>query len=157
MALEARVYCNCFEAGKLLIPPPRPGQVYVAEDGGLACTDLYHLYEFEEWLEKYACAHVGGVALQHHLGSPGVIAFLREELERTSEDFSVLLGKVLYDANHSGDYLLIEDLKALLAETIHLSVLHSDDSEEENLLRNFERQLKELITCAIQMRKPIVF
>ena len=157
MALEARVYCNCFESGKLLIPPPRPDQVYVSEDGGLACTDLYHLYEFEEWLEKYACSHVGGVALQHHLGSLGVIAFLREELERTSEDFPVLIGKVLYDANHSGDYLSIVELKDLLAETIHLSVLRSDDAEEENLLRNFEQQLKELITCAIQMRKPIVF
>jgi hypothetical protein len=157
MALEARVYCNCFEAGKLLIPPPRPDQIYVAEDGGLACTDLYHLYEFEEWLEKYACAHVGGVALQHHLGSPGVIAFLRDEFERTADEFPVLLGKVLYNANHSGDFLSVQDLKDLFAETIHLAGLHSDDAEEENLLRDFERQLKELITCAIQMRKPIVF
>jgi hypothetical protein len=157
MALEARVHCNCYETGKLLIPPPRPEQVYVAEDGGLACTELYHLYEFEEWLEKYACRHSGGVALQHNLGSPGVIAFLQEELERSADNFPMLLSLVVYDANHSGDFLLVDQLKALLAETIHLSVLHSDDPEEESLLRNFERQLKELITCAIQMRKPIVF
>ncbi|NOT61132.1 MAG: hypothetical protein HOP19_13010 [Acidobacteria bacterium] len=157
MALEARVHCNCYETGKLLIPPPRPDQLYLAEDGGLACTDLYHLYEFEEWLEKYACRHPGGVALQHVIGSAGVIAFLQEELERTADDFPLLLGKVVYDANHAGDFLPVTELKDLLAETIRLAVLHSDDSEEESLLRNFERQLKGLITCAIQMRKPIVF
>jgi hypothetical protein len=35
--------------------------------------------------------------------------------------------------------------------------VHAADIEEETLLRNFEQQLKELVTCAIQMRKPIVF
>ena len=157
MALDARVYCNCFEAGKLLIPPPHPDQVYVAEDGGLACKDLFRLYEFEEWLEKYACSHPGGVALHHHLGGLGVIDFLREELERAPNDFPLLLGKVVYDGSHAGDFLAMAELKELLAETIRLSGLRTSDGEEEALLRNFERQLKELITCAIQMRKPIVF
>jgi hypothetical protein len=157
MALDARVHCNCFEAGKLLIPPPHPDQLYVAEDGGLACRDLYRLYEFEEWLEKYACAHPGGVALQHHIGSLGVVEFLREELERTPNRFPILLGKVLYDSSHSGDFLPMSELKDLLAETVHLSSIHSGDIDEEALLRKFEQQFKELITCAIQMRKPIVF
>lgn len=140
-----------------MIPPPHPDQVYMAEDGGLACTDLYHLYEFEEWLEKYACGHAGGVALHHHLGSLGVIDFLREELERTPDDFPLLLGKVLCDGSHTGDFLPLAELKELFAETIRLSVIHATDLEEESLIRNFEQQLKELITCAIQMRKPIVF
>jgi hypothetical protein len=157
MGLDARVHCNCYEVGKLLIPPPHPEQIYVAEDGGLACDDLYHLYEFDEWLEKYACTHPGGVALQHHLGSIGVIVFLREVLEQSASPFPILIEKVLYDSSHCGDYLPLAELKELFAEIVQLSAVHAADIEEETLLRNFEQQLKELVTCAIQMRKPIVF
>ena len=37
MGLDAFVFCNCYEKGKLREPPPRPGLVFVTENGSLDC------------------------------------------------------------------------------------------------------------------------
>jgi hypothetical protein len=87
MGLNAAVYCNCYETGRLRTPPPKSASVYVAEDGGLACRDVEHFAEFDEWLESDACEHKRREALCHYIGNLALVAFLRAELGKSADAF----------------------------------------------------------------------
>lgn len=65
MGLDACVYCNCFESGKLNSEPPEPGRVFVMEDGGLDyhCDDLEQTIMFDRWLKDDACDHRNGSSI----------------------------------------------------------------------------------------------
>ena len=53
MGLDAFVFCDCYEKGELLEPPPRPELVYITETGRLECKsdDSIILEEFDLWLQ----------------------------------------------------------------------------------------------------------
>lgn len=157
MGIDAHVNCNCYEEGKLLTLPPYPEIVCVEENGELACRDLNQFSEFDEWLENHACEHRGGVALHYYLGNISLVAFLRKELEKNPDDFPQILAKVIYNGIHAGDYIPVDEVKVMQEEVARLSAVHSEDSEDEKILRNFEKQMTELVQCSLQMKKPIVF
>ena len=122
MGLDAAVYCNCFESGKLKEPPPCPTLISIAPDGSLDCRseELDTLLEFDQWLLNRACEHGNGILLHHRIGNMAQVALLRNELNREAEKFPVLLGKVLYNGTHGGDYLSLDDVKELQGELNHL-------------------------------------
>jgi len=51
MGLDAVVFCDCYEKGRLKRPPPHPGLVYVAPNGDLGCrtNDPKLLDQFDAW------------------------------------------------------------------------------------------------------------
>jgi hypothetical protein len=118
------------------------------------CADQHR---FDVWQQE-ACGHGPlGQLVSHHLGNIERIGFLREFLSQRSNLFPVLLEKVLYNGTHGGDYLDTEQVARLIPELEQLQYLHSHKQEEEQILRQFEQQLRELITTSKSVGKPIVF
>ncbi len=159
MGLDATVYCDCYEIGKLGEPPPDPTSIYVAPDGSLACRsdDLETLIAFDQWLRERACEHKDGVLLHHYIGNIALVALLREELSERANEFPILLGKVVYDGVHAGDYLSQEDIKNALRELILLSEFTTADDKRQLYVKNFYQQMRVLIESALSAGKPISF
>ncbi len=160
MGLNARVYCDCYEKGKLRKPPPQPELVYV-EPSGERClrwdSPEADQHAFYDWMRE-ACEHGPlGELVSHRLGNAALVGFLRGLLSDAPDRFPVLLAKVVYEGAHSGDFLCPDDVERLLPEIDCLQGIHRDDQSEEDLIRGFERQMRELTAAALSVRKPIVF
>ena len=161
MALDACVYCNCYETGNAKTPPPQPDLVYVDPISGevsLLCeAEGADEDRFFEWRSS-ACEHApSGQLVSHRLGNIALIGFLRGRFEETPERFPTLLSKVVYNGTHLGDTLTLSDVEQLATEMSAVHALHSSDDSDEALLRQFERQMLELIRAARSVSKPIVF
>jgi hypothetical protein len=159
MGLDATVYCNCFEVGKLKEPSPCP-KVTVSLDGSLECQseDLEVLLAFDHrWLLNQACEHPEGVLLHHRIGNLAHIGLLRSELERDSKSFPVLLGKVLYCGTHSGNYLVLEDIAEIQGELAQIGEVICPVARNQKYLELFRKQMNELVQIALQVAKPISF
>jgi len=161
MALDACVYCDCFETGKVKTPPPQPELVYVDPETGAVSLRWdapgadQHL--FNDWRAS-ACEHGQfGELVSHRLGNIALIGFLRALLQNTPERFPTLLSKVLYNGTHICDVINLPDVELLAGEMPAVHALHCGDAEEEVLLRNFEKQMTDLIQAAKSAGKPIVF
>lgn len=159
MGLNASVFCNCYETGRMT-RPPQPDFVYLDELGQVSLRwDDPDANEcaFNEWRAR-ACPHgpVGEI-LSHRLGNVSLIEYLSNLLSGSREQFPILLTKVLYDGTHAGDCIKVSDLNALDVELRMLHQLHVNDASLETLVRDFERQMVELVTAANSVQKPIVF
>ena len=159
MGLDAFVYCNCFETGKLLRPPRADFDVSVSDEGGLECgsRDLDTQIAFDAWRSLEACEHEDGKLLQHRIGNLSLVGRLRQELNRRHEDFPVILTKVISSGSHCGDFLAMDDIRQLQLEVPRLKNFPCSDEESQALLDRFHDQLVELIECAAVINKPIVF
>jgi hypothetical protein len=159
MGLDATVYCNCYETGKLREPPPDQDSIYVAADGSLECRsdDLEVLLAFDLWLRKRACEHKDSVWLHHHIGNVMLVSLLREELSTRANEFPVLLGKVIYNGTHAGDYLSQEHIKNAARELMPLSEFTTADGKRQLYVKNFYKQMRELVEAAVSVGKPISF
>jgi len=157
MGLDATVYCNCFETGKLKESPPDPASVFVTDDGSLACKseELDTLLAFDQWLHSRACAHQDGVLIHHHIGNVALVGLLREELKVAANSYPILLERVLYSGAHAGDYLAFADVVNLRAEINNLSTLQH--TANQSLITTFQDQMHELVAAALSTGKPISF
>lgn len=159
MSLDACVYCNCFESGKLLHEPPRADFVTIGPDGSrcYALDDSYASYmEFDNW-NRNACPHADGELVYYRIGNIALVGILRDELSRYPSDFPILLSKFLYNGIHGGDWIPVSDFPALRLEAMKLSEISSSKRENQQWLDGFRMQLRNLINAAIQVNKPIVF
>src|ERR1017187_8172013 len=152
MGLNARVFCNCYETGKVETPPPQPDLVYVDPTSGEVLLrwdeEGADQHRFFEWLST-ACERLpNGRLVYHRLGNIALICFLRELLQETPDRFPMLLSKVLYNGIHGGDMLTLSDVEQVAAEMSAVHTIHCSDDGDEALLREFEGQMLELIQGA---------
>jgi hypothetical protein len=159
MGLDAAVYCNCFETGRLKEPPPCPTLVSVARNGCLECRsdDLETLLAFDQWVMNRACEHENGILLGRYIGNMARVALLRDELEREAEKFPVSLEKVLYSGTHTGDYLPLDDVRDLQVELNRLDGFICSSGKKQEYIKEFRRQMRELMEAALDVNKPISF
>ena len=160
MSLDATVYCDCYERGKLRTPPPQPEFVFVEESGGLS-LDCDHpdvdQDAFNNW-RATACEHgPWGELVSHRLGNITLIEFLRSLLATEPARFPILLAKVLYNGVHGGDFLSSADVDLVSIEVDRLKEVHAAQASDEPFVRNFERQMRELVQAAQSVGKPIAF
>lgn len=154
------VYCDCYERGKVRRPPPQPELVFVDYTGGLS-VDLKQpnadFIGFDNWL-RTACEHGPmGQLVSHRLGNIALIGFLRTLLASDPTRFPVLLTKVLYDGTHAGDFLSSADVDLVSVEVDRLKEVHAVAESDEDLIRNFEHQMCQLVQAAQSVGKPIAF
>jgi hypothetical protein len=114
-------------------------------------------FAFYDWLEN-ACEHGPmGELVSHHIGNIARVAYLREVLSQWVERFPVLLSKVVYSGTHGGDVLGINEVERPCPEMEQLRDVHGPNQADEQIIREFERQMSELIDASQRLRKPIVF
>ena len=161
MGLNACVYCNCYEIGNVKTPPPQPDLVYVDPTSGEVLLRWKEKgadqNRFFEWLSS-ACEHgPSGHLVSHRLGNIARIGFLRARFQETPERFPTLLSKVVFNGVHGGDILTLSDVEQVASEMSAVHALSCSDRFDEAMLREFERQMLELIRGAKSVFKPIVF
>jgi hypothetical protein len=160
MGLDASVYCNCYEVGLVRTPPPQPAFTYIDEETGQVSLrwDAPGADQilFSEWLAS-ACEHDEfGRLIHHRLGNAARIGILRSLFETTPERFPILLSKVVYSGTHCGDFLTLEYVDKLAAEMALVPTVHCDAADED-IVRQFQSQMAELIEAARSVQRPIVF
>ncbi len=159
MGLDAAVYCNCFETGRLKESPPYPDLVFVTRDGSLDCKseNLELLLEFDQWLFHRACEHEDGVLLHHRIGNIALVSLLWNELSRETEKFPIIMQKILYSGTHAGDYLSLDVVENLETELDYLGKLVCSTERSQKFVDEFRQQLIELVKTALEVGKPISF
>jgi hypothetical protein len=159
MTLDAWVFCDCLEKGRLREPPPPGCRLAVAGDGSLVCEsgDFFVRAAFRQWLYSRACGHENGVLIHHSIGDTGEIRQLRAALGQLSERYHVLRSQVVLNARRAESIVAPEQLSALRAEVIALGDIRCGDREKDDLIRRFELQMIELVECATFANKPVVF
>ncbi len=159
MGLDATVYCDCFETGRLKELPPEPALVYVCANGSLDCKseDSEVLAAFDEWLQERACEHEEGVLVSHWIGNATHVGLLRSELEKDAEKFSILLEEVLYSGTHTGDYLSGTKIFQLQKVLKVLAKFVASGKDSQRFVDEFRVQMEELANAALAVGKPISF
>ncbi len=158
MGLDATVYCDCFERGRLRTPPLPQWNVHVDQSGArFARTGSLDEYlAFDQW-NVTACEHEDGVMLHHYLGNMTRVGMVREGLSGNATSFPILLGKVVHDGTHAGDFLSVGQVDSLCPELDALTRVRPTDERQAKCVRDFEAQLKELVAVSLRLRKPISF
>ncbi len=158
MALDAFVYCDCFERDNLRCDPPRGMALRVALTGEVTCDppDDSAWHAFTAWKIGKACLHQGMILVRHRLGNEAKIDLIRAELQKDALRFPILLEKVLYSGTHTCDWLPLKSLKGLTEELKHLNPNPTHTSAADSL-RLFKIQIAELIIAAQLTGKPICF
>lgn len=159
MGLDARVYCNCFERGRLRTPPRADFDVYVDEQGSLECrnSDPDTQCEFDAWRANHACEHESVTLLHHRIGNISLVGLLRAELNRQPDEFPIILNKVVYSGSHCCDFLTVDQVRVLRNELPALKLFRCSNTHAQALMDDFYVQISELVQCALDVNKPIVF
>ena len=161
MSLDATVWCDCFEKGKLREPPPPGVLLRVEPSGFLTFNDAELPVETEiamdQWRERRACKHPGCRLLHHRLGNIALIALLRSELKHEADRYPIICGKVLYSGIHAGDYLPLDTIPGLQRELDQLRDFKCSGEEANKFMIAFHAQMCELVGAALSVSKPIDF
>jgi hypothetical protein len=189
MALNGFVCCDCVEKGRLKKPPPFPELFHVDPSGfpTLRSTDEEKERTHDEWEASGPCPHPYFKLLHHRLGNIAGIQWVRQALHQISRDprkeYPVLLMKVVYSGSHCGDFLNLEEVRALdrelkalrkidLAEikltqgeliftpdagTVDKTYWATAQEGEWAFLRGVFSSLEELVDASLSVGKPIAF
>jgi hypothetical protein len=158
MALDAFVYCDCFEKHNLRSDPPAGFVVKIEPSGEPGCesADERGWSAFMSWKENKACLHQGMILLRHKLGTPEQVDRLRMELEKNEAAFALLLKAVVYSGTHTCDWIPFNRIDQLAEEVKQLTPDRADKSVAD-ALQLFKIRMAELIIAARHTQKPICF
>jgi hypothetical protein len=158
MALDAFVFCDCYEKQNLRSDPPAGVILKVEPSGEIACSavDEGAWRAFLAWKQTKACLHHGMILLRHRLGSSEQIDLLRGELQKQRTPFPLLLEAVLYSGTHTCDWIPFSRVPQLAEEVKQLS-LDQAQGALRDALQLLKIRLAELVIAAQHTGKPICF
>jgi hypothetical protein len=158
MALDAFVFCNCFETHNLRCDPPAGLAPEPEASGDLRCDapDEAAWSAFVDWKRNRACFHYGMILLRHRLGTPEQIDELRRELEPHRNLFPILLRYVLYSGTHTCDWVPV-NLLGKLSQEVKLLEPEKARPALADALQLLKIRMAELIIAAQHTNKPICF
>ena len=167
MGLDAMVFCDCIEKGRLAVQHPHPRLLYIASNGSpeIRSKDPVKVDDHDKWMDLPPCEHAQMMLDSCHLGNVGFISKLRSILSailRTrGQTCPVLLGKVLYSGAHSGDHLTVVDVRKLSIELNRLKGMQisgvAASGEDAGQIALTIRELRRLVKTALSANKPISF
>ncbi len=85
MSLDAFVFCDCFERGRLKEAPPPGCRIVVGTNGRVdnaGEATLEGQLAFDDWRWYRMCEHQEGILVHHRIGNMGLVGILRAELRR---------------------------------------------------------------------------
>ena len=158
MGLDAFVFCDCYEKGRLKRKPPDSKLVYVLPNGDLGCRseDSKVLERFDDWREN-ACRHEAGMIAGDWLGNVELIGSMRDELCRKPRNFPTLLNRVIYSGTHCGDHLTLKVVAKLQVELDRLKAYRSGNKELDREIQKLRSQLQKLVRVSLIIAKSIAF
>jgi hypothetical protein len=158
MALDAFVYCDCFERKRLKTVPPAGVAITTHVSGNIVAPALKGSLwpAFSEWKRTRACQHPGMIYLHRTLGSEDLIANWRRELLRYAHQFPILLRRVLYSGTHTCDWISRREL-AVLANEVGCLLYLPVGPRSSGLWRDLHLHLSELVVAARHTGKTICF
>lgn len=165
MGLDACVYCDCVEKGRLTSLPPLPNLLYIEQDGcPLTREDGTEAWVvFETWIQSHPCPHEDFYLVNHHLGNMSAISFTRSVVKQLSsepeEEYPILWSKVIYSGTHAGDFLLPAQALTLGAELERLRLQPLPHAKEDYVAYwlQFLTMLEDLVKASRTVGKPISF
>jgi hypothetical protein len=158
MGLDAFVFCDCYEKGRIRRIPPEFGSLYVLPNGSLEprSDDPDVLERFDAW-RVHACRHEEGMIAGDYLGNAGYIDWLWDAFWPIRKPFPVLLGKVIYCGTHTGDHLALRNVAKLAVELDRLKAYRISDKSLDKDLQLLRKKLQKLVRVALKTKKPIAF
>jgi hypothetical protein len=163
MSLNAVVYCDCVEKGRLTIPHPRPDLLFINETGSpdITSDDPLDIEAHDRWESLRPCQHEHFWLVERWLGNTSLIGSIRElmkqHLSDPAREYPALWSKVIYDGSHSGDFLTSDDVRKLSDEVDRLGRMENLPTTDTTLLVEFLRKLHDLIRASLSVNKPISF
>ena len=157
MALDACVYCNCLEEGKISIAPNAKWGIYIRACGDRDISSVLEedKIDFDKW-NSTACTHPNGVFTYQYLGNIYQINHIKQFLSQFNS-FEVILNKVIYSGSHAGDWIDLSDVKIIQKELCVLESLSFPDNQTNTLILDFLYKMKNFIKCSLDLQKPISF
>ena len=158
MGLNAFVFCDCYEKGRLKRPPPNPEFVYVLPHGDIDCRsdDPKVLKRFDRWRPN-ACRHREGVLAGDSFGSITGIDLLRNMLTPQRRILPTLLNHVIWSGSHTGDHLTVKQVQKLSVELDRLKEFRCGAKVIDLEIQAFRRRLARLVRVALKAGRPIAF
>jgi hypothetical protein len=167
MGLDAVVFCDCVEKGRLRVQHPYPRLLYIARNGSpeIRSKDPGKVDQHDKWMDLPPCEHEGMMLPGAYRASANHISHLNRifssVLRKHGKACPVLLGKVLYSGTHCGDHLAMRDVRMLSNELDRLkeAILSATalSGEDTRLGASAIRELRELVKIALSTNKPIAF
>jgi hypothetical protein len=159
VSLDAYIFCDCFERGRLRSPPPPGCTLSVRDNGGLSCGshDRGVRAAFDRWCKSEACEHSDGCLVWHRIGNIAQVASLGAELSQWPERFPIILSQVIFNGVHCGDFVPADEMSELEDEVDELARVHCAEPDMERLMRRFEAQMREFVAAALRVGKPLAF
>lgn len=162
MGLNAVVYCDCIEKGRLTIPHPRPDLLFIDERGApdISSSDPLDVEAHDNWESLRPCQHKHFWLIERWLGNVSLIGSMRSLLKQYSSDpaheYPVLWSKVIHDGSHSSDFLTSDAVQQLTDEVDHLKRIANHQVDTTALIELL-RKLEELVEVSKSVNKPISF
>jgi hypothetical protein len=158
VGLDAFVFCDCYEKGRIKRPPPDLGLLYVQPDGAVEPrSDDPELLNRFDASRVHACRHEEGMIAGGFLGNATNVEQLRDVLGKKRSLFPILLGKVIYCGTHTGDHLAPRDVARLAIELERLKSIQTGEKGLDKELQILRRKLQKLVRVALKIQKPIAF
>lgn len=160
MSLNAVVYCDCIEKGRVTIPHPRPDLLFINEAGApdILSDDPKDIEAHDRWESLRPCQHKHFWLIERWLGNVSLIGSIRALLQRYSSDpareYPVVWSKVIHDGAHSGDFLMSDAVQQLGDEVDRLGRLENVKSTP---LVELLSKLEDLVRASLSVNKPISF
>jgi hypothetical protein len=158
MALDAFVYCDCFEKDNLRCNPPGDLKLSVDANGDISCRAPTEAdwFAFSAWKQNKACIHPGMILIHHCLGTTDEIDLLRADLQPTPARFPTIYSKILYSSTHTCDWISVESGLQLTEELKNLNgeFFRGPNGDKWRL---FKIKMAELVIASQHTRKPICF
>ena len=167
MGLDAVVFCDCVEKGRLRIPHPWPHLLYIFKNGRpeIRSQNEDKIDLHDDWMEGDPCKHSELMVAGCYLGNIAFIDFIREAVCRVAKvparDFPVVWNKVIYNGCHTCDYLKLPQVRKLKEEVRRLRAI---DFAEAGLkardvkdVKDFLANLAKLVKASLRIQKPIAF
>ena len=156
MKLQAYVFCDCFEQGRVKRPPPDPEIVGVPTNGDiwLSSPHASPISGIPNWRYR-ACHHHGSITgglLGHRLP----LEVLHNAMLPHRRTFPIFVRKVLGCKPHTRfSHLTLKQVEQLQTELVRMKKLHLADRKCENELQYYRGQMKQLVRAALKFQQPI--
>jgi len=157
MKLQAYVFCNCFEQGRVKRPPPNPEIVGVLTNGDNRCfrptPAQYQAYE--SW-RLNACRHKYGTVTGGELGHRLPREVLHRAMLPHRRTFPIFVRKVLGCKPHTRfSHLTLKQVAKLQDALARLKKIHLSGRKLETELRCYCTQMRRLVRAALKYQQPI--